>query len=121
MSTTTSTRPKRALPQLMSMTDAAAGRLRGLYAGGQQGMLLRIGVKTKGCSGMSYDMSWVPEPGPGDEVVTSHGLTVLVDRKASLFLIGTVMDYRVRDLESGFTFENPNEKGRCGCGESFHV
>ena len=84
-------------------------------------MLLRIGVKTKGCSGLAYDMSWVDAPGPGDEVVTDKGLTVLVDRKASLFLIGTMMDYEVKDLEAGFTFVNPNEKGRCGCGESFHV
>ena len=124
MSTTTNVplgRPKRALPQLMSMTDAAAERLRSLYAGGQQRMLLRIGVKTKGCSGMSYDMSWVPEAGPTDEAVTSHGLTVLVDRKASLFLIGTVMDYETKQLQSGFTFTTPNETRRCGCGESFHV
>jgi iron-sulfur cluster assembly protein len=122
MSTTqTETRPRRALPPLMSLTDAAADRLRALYAKGREGMLLRIGVKTKGCSGLSYDMSWVEAPGPGDEVVTDKGLTVLVDRKASLFLIGTVMDYETKKLESGFTFVNPNEKGRCGCGESFHV
>jgi len=114
-------RPRRALPPLMSLTDAAADRLRGLYAKGQAGMLLRIGVGTKGCSGLSYDMSWVPAAGPGDETVTDKGLTVLVDRKASLFLIGSVMDYEVKDLVSGFTFSNPNEKGRCGCGESFHV
>ena len=114
-------RPRRALPPLMSLTDAAADRLRGLYAKGQAGMLLRISVGTKGCSGLSYDMSWVPAAGPGDEVVTDKGLTVLVDRKASLFLIGSVMDYEVKDLVSGFTFSNPNEKGRCGCGESFHV
>jgi len=105
--------------------DDADRRRRGpassLYAKGEQGKLLRIGVKTKGCSGMSYDMSWVDEAGPGDEVVTDKGLTVLVDRKASLFLIGTVMDYEVKALTSGFTFTNPNEKGRCGCGESFHV
>jgi iron-sulfur cluster assembly protein len=112
---------RRALPPLMSLTEAAADRLRSLYAGGQEGMLLRIGVKTKGCSGLSYDMSWVAAPGPGDEVVSDRGLTVLVDRKASLFLIGTVMDYEVKALEAGFTFTNPNEKGRCGCGESFHV
>ena len=61
------------------------------------------------------------EPGPADEVVSDKGLTVLVDRKASLFLIGTVMDYETKALASGFTFTNPNEKGRCGCGESFHV
>ena len=114
-------RPRRALPPLMSLTDAAADRLRGLYAKGQAGMLLRISVGTKGCSGLSYDMSWVPAAGPGDETVTDKGLTVLVDRKASLFLIGSVMDYEVKDLVSGFTFSNPNEKGRCGCGESFHV
>lgn len=113
--------PRRALPPLMSLSDAAAERLRNLYAKGQAGMLLRISVGTKGCSGLSYDMSWVPAAGPGDETVTDKGLTVLVDRKASLFLIGSVMDYEVKDLVSGFTFSNPNEKGRCGCGESFHV
>ncbi len=119
--TQTTPKPRRALPPLMTMTDGAAERLAKLYAGGQKGMLLRIDVSTKGCSGMSYKMEWVAEPGPGDEVVNDHGLTVLVDRKASLFLIGTMMDYEVKNLTSGFTFVNPNEKGRCGCGESFHV
>jgi len=119
--TQTAARPRRALPQLMTLTDAAADRLRSLYSKGQAGMLLRISVNTKGCSGLSYDMTWVPAAGPGDETVTDKGLTVLVDRKASLFLIGSVMDYEMKDLVSGFTFSNPNEKGRCGCGESFHV
>ena len=117
----TATRTRRPLPPLMTLTDAAAARLSALYERGQQGMLLRISVNTKGCSGLSYDMTWVPEAGPGDEVVSDKGLTVLVDRKASLFLIGSSMDYRVEALTSGFTFSNPNEKGRCGCGESFHV
>ena len=122
MSTTlTPVRAKRALPPLMTLTEAASERLAGLYARGQEGMLLRIGVKTKGCSGMSYDMGWVEAPAPTDEIVIHNGLTVLVDRKASLFLIGTVMDYEAKNLTSGFTFTNPNEKGRCGCGESFHV
>jgi len=122
MSTTvTAPKPRRALPPLMTLTDAAADRLTALYAKGQEGMTLRISVNTKGCSGLAYDMSWVDAPGPGDEVVTDKGLTVLVDRKASLFLIGTTMDYEVKALSSGFTFVNPNEKGRCGCGESFHV
>jgi iron-sulfur cluster assembly protein len=112
---------KRALPPLMSLTDAAAERLRKLYAGGQEGKLLRVALSTKGCSGLSYDMSWVDAPGPGDEVVTDRGVTVLVDRKATLFLIGTTMDFEQTALTSGFTFVNPNEKGRCGCGESFHV
>jgi iron-sulfur cluster assembly protein len=122
MSTTVSTpRPRRPLPPLMSLTDAAAERLQRLYATGQQGMQLRISVNTKGCSGLAYDMRWVEEAGAGDEVITDKGVTVLVDRKASLFLIGSVMDYQEQALSSGFTFTNPNEKGRCGCGESFHV
>jgi iron-sulfur cluster assembly protein len=121
METVAAPRKTRALPPLMTLTDAAAARLRKLYGGAQSGMTLRIGVGTKGCSGMSYDMSWVEAAGPGDEVVMHDGLTVLVDRRASLFLIGTVMDYQVQGLTSGFTFINPNEKGRCGCGESFHV
>jgi iron-sulfur cluster assembly protein len=114
-------RPKRALPPLMQLSDAAADRLRALYAKGEAGKLLRIAVKTKGCSGMSYDLSWVDAAGQGDEVVTDKDVTVLVDRKATLFLIGTVMDYEVKAMSAGFTFTNPNEKGRCGCGESFHV
>ncbi|HYZ31450.1 MAG TPA: iron-sulfur cluster assembly accessory protein [Crenalkalicoccus sp.] len=123
MSTTTATpaRPKRALPPLMQLTDSAAERLRDLYAAGQEGKLLRIGVKTKGCSGLSYDLGWVDAAAPTDERVTDKGVTILVDRKASLFLIGTVMDYEVKAMSAGFTFTNPNEKGRCGCGESFHV
>jgi iron-sulfur cluster assembly protein len=117
----TPARPKRALPPLMALSDAAAERLRGLYAKAEAGKLLRIGVRTKGCSGMSYDLSWVDAAGPGDETVTDKGVTVLVDRKATLFLIGTVMDYETKAMSAGFTFTNPNEKGRCGCGESFHV
>ena len=123
MSTTVATPrpPRRPLPPLMALTDIAAERLRDMYTKGQQGKLLRIGVGTKGCSGLSYQMSWVDAPGPGDEIVVDKDVKVLVDRKASLFLIGTVMDYEVKQLAAGFTFTNPNEKGRCGCGESFHV
>jgi iron-sulfur cluster assembly protein len=123
MSTTTETptRRKRELPPLMRLTEGAAERLRSLYAKGEQNKLLRIGVKTKGCSGLSYDLSWVDAPEPTDERVADQGVAVLVDRKASLFLIGSVMDYEIKGLSSGFTFSNPNEKGRCGCGESFHV
>jgi len=123
MSTTTPppARVKRALPPLMQLTDAAAERLRALYASGEANRLLRISVKTKGCSGLSYDLSWVDGPQKGDEQVTDKGVTVLVDSKASLFLIGTMMDYEVKSMSAGFTFTNPNEKGRCGCGESFHV
>ena len=112
---------RRALPPLMRLSAAAATRLETLYAGAQSGKLLRISVGSKGCSGHSYEMDWVDAAGPGDERVVDRDVTVLVDRRATLFLIGTVMDYEVKQLSAGFTFTNPNERGRCGCGESFHV
>jgi iron-sulfur cluster assembly protein len=115
------TTPRRGLPPLLTLSEAAVARLRRLYESGEEGRLLRVAVGTKGCSGLSYQMSWVDAPGPGDETITQDGVTVLIDRQATLFLIGTTMDYRETALESGFTFVNPNEKGRCGCGESFHV
>lgn len=121
MSATTQPRRTRSLPPLMTLSEAAAERLRQIYGDARDGRVLRIAVSTKGCSGLSYDMSWVETAAPTDEVVEDRGVKLLVDRKASLFLIGTVMDYRDGKLESGFTFSNPNEKGRCGCGESFHV
>ncbi len=114
-------RTRRALPPLMSLTEAAAARLRTLYASAHEGELLRIALSTKGCSGLSYDMSFVKAPAPTDEIVRDRDVTVLVDKKATLFLIGTTMDYEQQTLSSQFTFSNPNEKGRCGCGESFHV
>lgn len=121
MSTLTEPRKPRSLPPLMAITDRAAERLRALYAEPGAKKYLRINVRTRGCSGLSYDMAYVDERAPTDEAVIDHGLTVLVDRQASLFLIGTTMDYTSDSLSSGFTFTNPNEKGRCGCGESFHV
>lgn len=122
MSTTTAPpRVKRELPPLMSLSETAADRLRALYSKAEAGKLLHIGVKTKGCSGLAYDLSFVDSQAPGDERVTDKGVTILVDRKASLYLIGTMMDYEVKAMSAGFTFVNPNEKGRCGCGESFHV
>jgi iron-sulfur cluster assembly protein len=122
MSTTaTPTRTRRELPPLMNLSEDAAERLRRLYEKAEAGKLLRIAVKTKGCSGMAYDLSFVDEAGPGDERVNDKGLTILVDRKATLYLIGTTMDYEVKPMSAGFVFVNPNEKGRCGCGESFHV
>lgn len=116
-----SSRPKRALPPLMTLSDAAAERLRTLYATAHAGQLLRISVTTKGCSGKAYDMNFVDQPDAGDETVTDKGLTILVDRKATLFLIGSEMDFQRSEFEEGFVFSNPNEKGRCGCGQSFHV
>ncbi len=108
--------------QVMTLTEAAAVRLKQLLASRDEPSVgLRVGVRTGGCSGMSYTMEFAAEKGPYDEVVEDKGVTVLIDPKATMFLIGTVMDYVDAKLQSGFVFNNPNEKGRCGCGESFHV
>jgi iron-sulfur cluster assembly protein len=122
MNVSTNPAPRRPRPQLMSITEAAAERVRDLIAKrGKPTLGVRIGVRTKGCSGLSYTLEYADEKAPADEVVEAHGVRLLVDPKASLFLIGTEMDYEVEKLKSGFVFRNPNEKGRCGCGESFHV
>ncbi len=122
MNVSTNPAPRRPRPQLMSITEAAAERVRDLIAKrGKPTLGVRIGVRTKGCSGLSYTLEYADEKAPADEVVEAHGVKLLVDPKASLFLIGTEMDYEVEKLKSGFVFRNPNEKGRCGCGESFHV
>ena len=106
----------------MTVTPAAAERAKALIAGrGKPTAGIRIGVRSKGCSGMSYTLEFADKQEPMDEVVESDGVRLLIDPKASLFLIGTVMDYEEEKLKSGFVFRNPNEKGRCGCGESFHV
>ncbi|GAN65207.1 HesB/IscA family protein [Acetobacter orientalis] len=119
--TVASSPAKRELPPLMRLSDAAARQLEHLYKTAHAGQTLRISVTTKGCSGKAYDMQFVDAPEPGDDVVKDKGLTLLVDHKAVLFLIGSEMDFQQTDLEEGFVFSNPNEKGRCGCGESFHV
>ena len=111
-----------ARPQAMTVTDAAAERVKALLAGrGRPSAGIRIGVRTKGCSGLSYTLEFADEKGQFDEVVEDKGVTLLIDPKATMFIIGTEMDYVEDKLESGFRFSNPNEKGRCGCGESFHV
>jgi iron-sulfur cluster assembly protein len=115
-------RPRRPRPQLMTVTPLAGERISTMIEGrGKPTAGIRIGVRTKGCSGLSYTLEFADKQEPMDEVIEAHGIKLLVDPKASLFLIGTEMDYEEEKLKSGFVFRNPNEKGRCGCGESFHV
>ncbi|CAN5387023.1 iron-sulfur cluster assembly accessory protein [soil metagenome] len=115
-------RPRRPRPQLMTVSPAAAERAKALVdSRGKPTAGIRIGVRTKGCSGLSYTLEFADKQEPMDEVVETAGIKLLIDPKASLFLIGTEMDYEEEKLKSGFVFKNPNEKGRCGCGESFHV
>ena len=115
-------RARRPRPQVMTVTPGAAERVKALIDGrGKPTAGIRIGVRSKGCSGLSYTLEFADKQEPLDEVIDTQGIKLLIDAKASLFLIGTEMDYEEEQLKSGFVFKNPNEKGRCGCGESFHV
>ncbi|HUN52645.1 MAG TPA: iron-sulfur cluster assembly accessory protein [Candidatus Sulfotelmatobacter sp.] len=110
------------LPSALTITDAAAERVKALLEKrGKPSVGIKVGVRTAGCSGLSYTLEYADEKGKFDEVVTDKGVTVLIDPKAVMFLLGSTMDYAEDKLKKGFVFINPNEKGRCGCGESFHV
>ena len=109
-------------PQLLLLTDAAIERVRHLLnKDDAAARAIRVGIKTVGCSGLSYHVEFASEPVPGDEVVDVDDVRIYVDPKATLFLIGSEMDYVEEKLSSGFVFNNPNEIARCGCGESFQV
>ncbi|MBL4692583.1 MAG: iron-sulfur cluster assembly accessory protein [Magnetovibrio sp.] len=110
------------LPAPINMTTAAVQHVKALLdSRGKPSAGIRIGVRTKGCSGLSYTLEFADEVNGFDETMDVDGITILIDPKATMFIIGTEMDYVEDTLESGFVFKNPNEKGRCGCGESFHV
>lgn len=111
-----------AAPAPITVTEAAAEHVKALLAKrGKPSAGVRIGVRTKGCSGLSYTLEYADEKGKWDEVVEANGVTILIDPKALMFVLGTTMDWAEDKLKQGFVFSNPNEKGRCGCGESFHV
>lgn len=108
--------------QLVTLTDAAAQRVQTLMDKAEKPMLgLRLSVRARGCSGMSYQADYAEERKATDEVVEDKGVTVFIDPSATLFLVGTEIDYQEDRLSAGFVFRNPNETGRCGCGESFTV
>jgi iron-sulfur cluster assembly protein len=110
------TRPR---PKVMTLTDAAAERVKAIMAKASKPVLaLRLGVKNGGCAGMEYTMEWAEHQRPHDEVVEDHGVRIFIDPKAILFLLGTEMDYKESMLKSGFIFNNPNQTSACGCGES---
>ena len=108
--------------KVMTLTDAAAERVREIMAESEGPVAgLRVGVKNGGCAGMSYTMEWAQKAEPFDEVVEDKGVTVLIDAKAVLFLLGAQMDFESSKLSSGFVFKNPNETSACGCGESVAI
>jgi iron-sulfur cluster assembly protein len=113
----------RALPKAVTLTPAAAERVKAILAARKDkpAVGLKIGVSSKGCSGKSYTLDYAESIGPHDEVIEDQGVTILLDPMATLYLIGTEIDYVTDKLSASFVFRNPNEKGRCGCGESFTV
>ncbi|MDE1148425.1 MAG: iron-sulfur cluster assembly accessory protein [Azospirillaceae bacterium] len=109
-------------PKAMSLTDAAAERVKEIMGQRETPAVgLRVGVKARGCSGLSYFVEYADAKKPFEEVVEEKGVTLLLDPASTMFLLGTQMDYVEDKFQSGFVFTNPNEKGRCGCGESFTV
>lgn len=106
--------------KIISVTEGAADQVKAIIAQSDDSAVnaVRVGVKNAGCAGMSYTLSYVSEAQSGDDHVSQHGVDVYIDPKATLFLLGTEMDYKEDILKSEFTFENPNQTGSCGCGES---
>ena len=105
--------------QVLTLTDDAAERIADIVAGASEPIKgIRVGVKNGGCAGMEYVLDKVTDVDPKDDVVEDKGVTVYVDPKAVLFLLGTEMGYEVTKFRSGFTFNNPNQSSACGCGES---
>lgn len=105
----------------VTLTEAAAKHVQKYLARRGKGVGLRLGVKTSGCSGMAYKLEFADQVEPDDKVWESFGVKVLVDEKSLPYLDGTELDYTREGLQEGFKFHNPNEKSRCGCGESFQI
>jgi len=117
-----SPRPRRPRPKVVSLSDAAAARVKEIMAKADKPYVgLRVGVKNGGCAGQEYLLEYAEAANPLDEVVEDKGVTILVDPKAILFLIGTEIDYEVSRLSAKFVFRNPNETDACGCGESVTI
>ena len=113
-----------ALPsfKVLTLTDAAANRVKDIIARAERPIVgVRVGVRNGGCAGMSYTMEYAESRNPLDEVVEDKGVTVLIDPKAVLFLLGTEMDFQTTKLASQFVFNNPNQTSACGCGESVAI
>jgi iron-sulfur cluster assembly protein len=105
----------------VTLTERAARHVAGFMSKRGKGVGLRLGVKTTGCSGMAYKLEYADAVHPEDQRFESHGVTILVDPKSLAYIDGTELDFVREGLNEGFKFNNPKEKNRCGCGESFNV
>ncbi|XP_050086944.1 iron-sulfur cluster assembly 1 homolog, mitochondrial [Anopheles aquasalis] len=105
----------------LSLTPAAVNRIKQLLDGKSEYIGLKVGVRQRGCNGLSYTLDYASVKDKMDEEVVQDGVKVLIDKKAQLSLLGTEMDFVQTDLSAEFVFNNPNIKGTCGCGESFSI
>ncbi len=105
----------------VTLTEAAAQHVQKSLAKRGKGMGVRLGVKTTGCSGLAYQLEYVDALASEDVVFDQHGVKLMVDPKSLAYIDGTELDYVREGLQEGFKFNNPNERDRCGCGESFRV
>ena len=122
LSLTPPSRARRPRPKIVTLSDRAAERVREIMAKAEKPYAgLRVGVKNGGCAGQEYVLEYAEAANPLDEVVEDKGVTILVEPKAVLFLVGTEIDYEVSKLSAKFVFRNPNETDACGCGESVTI
>lgn len=105
----------------VTLSDAAARHVNRYLTKRGKGVGVRLGVKTTGCSGLAYKLEYVDEQDPGDVVFESNGVKVMIDPKSLAYIDGTELDFVREGLNEGFKFQNPNERDRCGCGESFRI
>jgi iron-sulfur cluster assembly protein len=122
MSMETTTQAARPRPKAMTITEAAAARVREIIAKADKPIAgVRVGVKNAGCAGMSYTMDFAEEIGRFDEVVEDKGVKIIIDAKAVMYLLGTEMDFKTEKMSATFVFNNPNQTSACGCGESVAI
>ncbi len=118
----TTTQAARPRPKAMTITEAAAARVREIIAKADKPIAgVRVGVKNAGCAGMSYTMDFAEEIGRFDEVVEDKGVKIIIDAKAVMYLLGTEMDFKTEKMSATFVFNNPNQTSACGCGESVAI
>ena len=105
----------------VTLTEAAASHVTRYIRKRGKGVGVRLGVKTTGCSGLAYKLEYVDAVAPEDELFEQHGVKLMIDPKSLAYIDGTELDYVREGLNEGFRFSNPNERDRCGCGESFRI
>jgi len=109
-------------PDIINITDIALTKIKSMISLRTKPTIgIKISIKTKGCSGLSYNIEYADSYESKDQIIEKNGIKIIIDPKAILFLIGSTMDFKEEKFKSGFVFENPQERGRCGCGESFHI